>query len=99
MLFVAIERIYAGLHNYKLHIDRNFSFVYIHLSTFQHETQINVLLNIAVGGIQGVISWDTKTKTNLLYLQIEFKEGSLVTPWMPVLISKPIQFSRNMQYS
>lgn len=24
MLFVAIERIYAGLHNYKLHIDRKF---------------------------------------------------------------------------
>ena len=80
MLF---ECIYAGEHSYKLQVDRKLLF-YIHLSTFQRETEINLLVNIARGGIRGLISWGTKTKTNLLYLQILFKEGSLVTSWILV---------------
>lgn len=91
MLF---ECLYAGEHSYKLHVDRKLLF-YIHLSVFEHETEIKLLVNIAIWGIQGLISWNTKTKTNSLYLQIEFKEGRIVTSWMPVFVSKRIQFSHN----
>lgn len=44
MLF---ECIYAGEHSYKLHVDRKLLF-YIHLSVFEHETEIKLLVNIAI---------------------------------------------------
>lgn len=45
MSFVTRECIYPGVQSYKLHVDRKFSF-YIHLSTFQHEIEINLACTI-----------------------------------------------------